>query len=276
MRLLNSVKRFAFDDITDPYGIGSTIKGRFSVFDDEKSSGVSTRRRILETPPSYTMYSTYCVAHNGSIYVVGAPSYDRHRGEVIRIKYPVIPCDKAYKIATVRQILTNTVTVVPTYAYLDHSRNTVADSETSFPVPIFSAIMSDYEDIGKGHVIFSGNEYYRARSQGLVDGAGFKTAEVSLVENAVQTMSFVQSAGYDPVTEQVVAGTTYADTTVFVESAYYNYVHTSGRFTKIVAGDKIITAVLAVTPKPGDSFGSYRVVAVETIDTNTHSCQCRL
>lgn len=276
MNLLRSVERFAFDDVTDPYGVGSPMKGRLSVFDDEKSSGVSTRRRVLETLPSYVMYPTMCVTHNGVIYIVGEGNYDRHRDVTIRIKYPVIPCDTASYIASVEEILSNTVTTTPTYAFYDPSRNAVADSETTFPVSIFSVLMPAYENISVRDILVYDGKYFRVRSVGFIDGAGFQVVEANLVEDPLQSMTFEQKSGYDPITESMVTGASYPSTVTFVESIYYNYIHKNERFVDVQPGDKVITSVLAVVPKSGDMFDDFKVLSVSTVGTSTYACHCRL
>ena len=52
MNLSKAVERFTLETLSDPYGVGGTIKGHLSVFDDEKSSGPTSRRRIIETLPT--------------------------------------------------------------------------------------------------------------------------------------------------------------------------------------------------------------------------------
>lgn len=275
MNLTKSVKRFTLETITDPYGIGGSIKGHLSVFDDEKSSGVSTRRRILETLPTYTMYSTSCITHNGIKYIVGTPNYDYHKGSVVRVKYPVTPCDFQYKVASILQILTSAVTETVTYAFLDQTKTSVADSETSSAVTSFTAFFQALEAIAKGQILVNGPTYYRVKSDTWVDGAGFKNAEVVLLSAPLQTVSYTQLSGYDTVTDTIVNGSTFANTKVFVEDAYYSYERTSERYAQLKPGDKNITFKPSVVPKAGDTIGVYKILTVDTLSDTSYSCHCR-
>ena len=275
MNIRTAVERFTVETLTDPYGIGGTIKGRISVFDDEKSSGVSTRRRILETLPTYAMFSSNCVTHSTVTYIVGKPSYDYHRGMEVRVKYPIIPCDTSFKVATILQVLTATLPVTNAYAFLSPAKNAVADSETSFAVSMLTAYFQELEAVSKGQVLVTGSQYYRVKSDAVIDGAGFKTAEVVLLSNPVQTVTFTVKTGYDPVTDTITNGTSYAGTKVFVEDAYYAYEHTSERYTALKPGDKNITFKPSVTPKTGDIVGAYKILSVDVLSDGSFSCHCR-
>ena len=275
MNLANSVKRFTLESFTDPYGVGAAILGHLSVFDDEKSSGTSTRRRVLETLASYTMFSTNCVAHNGVNYIVGKPNYDYHKGAVVRVKYPIIPCDYQYKVASILQILTNTAPSTVIYAFLDQTKNAVADSETSFAVTTLTAFFQSLESVSKGKILFTGSVYYRVKSDPYIDGAGFLNAEVLLLSTTVQTVTFTQISGYNPTTDTITNGTSYPNTKVFVEDAYYSYEHNSERYSQLKPGDKNITFKPVVTPKTGDIIGSYKVLTVDTLADGSYSCHCR-
>ena len=275
MNLANSVKRFTLETFTDPYGIGGSILGHLSVFDDEKSSGTSTRRRILETMASYTMFSTGCVSHNGVDYIVGKPNYDFHKGIVVRAKYPIIPCDFEYKVASILQILTNTVTSTVTYAFLDQTKNAVADSETSYAVTTLTAFFQGLESVSKGQILFTGSSYYRVKSDPYIDGAGFLNAEVLLLSSPVQTVTYTQISGYNPTTDTITNGTSYSNTKVFVEDAYYSYEHNSERYSQLKPGDKNITFKPSITPKVGDLVGAYKILTVDTLSDSAFSCHCR-
>lgn len=275
MNLSNSVKRFTLESFTDPYGTGAAILGHLSVFDDEKSSGTSTRRRILETLASYTMFSTNCVAHNGVNYIVGRPNYDYHKGAVVRVKYPIIPSDYSYKVASILQILTNTVTSTVTYAFLYQTKNAVADSETSYAVTTLTAFFQGLEAVSKGQILVSGSTYYRVKSDPYIDGAGFLNAEVLLVTTPIQTVTYTQVSGYNPTTDTITNGTSYPNTKVFVEDAYYSYQHNSERYNQLKPGDKNITFKPSITPKVGDLVGAYKILTVDALSDSSFSCHCR-
>jgi len=275
MNLRTAVERFTVETVTDPYGVGGTIKGHLSVFDDEKSSGGSTRRRILETLPTYAMFSSNCISHAGKTYIVGSPNYDFHRDVVIRAKYPAIPCDFTYKVATILQILAGTVTSTNTYASLDQTKVSVADSETSWPVVMFLGFFQALESISKGQILLTGSTYYKIKSDPYLDGAGFKNAELLLLASPVQTVTYTQVSGYNHVTETVINGASYPNTKVFSEDAYYCYEHTSERYTQLKPGDKNITFKPSVTPKAGDTIGAYKILSVDTVADGSFSCHCR-
>lgn len=274
MNLLKSIDRFTTDTFSDPFGTGGSLKGKLSVYDDEKSSGESTRRRLLETLPTYAMFSSNCVSLGGQAYIIGSPNYDFHKGTATRIKYPVIPCE-AYKLSSVLQILNGTIPVNNVYAALDQTKNSVADSETSFAVTVLTAFFQSLESVSKGQILSKGNSYYRVKSDAYVDGAGFKNAEIILLSSPVKSVTYTQISGYDVITDAIVNGSSFANTAVFVEDAYYCYDHSSERFSQIKPGDKNITFKPAVTPKAGDTVGGYKILSVDVLSDTSFSCHCR-
>lgn len=275
MNLSKAVERFTLETLSDPYGVGGTIKGHLSVFDGEKSSGPTSRRRTIETLPTYTMFSTNCVSHAAGVFIVGAPSYDFHKGTVVRAKYTAIPCDDQFKIASINQILTDTVTTRVSYISIDQYKSSVADSETSYAVTEYTAYMPDLESIGKGNVLITGSTYYKVKSDPWIDGAGFKNVSVILLTSPLRTSVFTQTSGFNPVTETMVAGTTYTSTKMFVEDAYYCYEHTSERYSQLEPGDKNITFKPSVVPKAGDIVDVYKILTVDAVSDGTYSCHCR-
>lgn len=275
MNLSKAVERFTLETLTDPYVVGGSIKGHLSVFDDEKSSGSTSRRRILETLPSYTMYSTNCVSHSAGIFIVGSPSYDYHKGVVLRVKYTAIPCDEQFKISTIGQILANTLPTTASYVSLDQSKSSVADSETSSAVNEYIAYMPDLETVAKGNILVAGASYYRVKSDPWIDGAGFKNVVVILLSSPVKIDSFIRASGFDPATETMVAGTSYPGTKMFVEDAYYCYEHTSERYSSLKPGDKNITFKPSVVPKAGDSLYGLKILTVDAQSDGSYSCHCR-
>lgn len=276
MNLVKTVKRFCTETVSDPYGIGSSIQGRFLVFDDAKSSGESSRRKLFETPPSFVMYSTNCINYENETYIVGKPNYDYYKESLIRIKYSCIPSDQNFKIASILEILTNTVTSRVTYSHLEQTKNAVADSETSFAVSIFTAYLPELEDIIKGDILFSGSTYYRVKSDPWIDGAGFKNVEAILLDHPVETVVYTQISGYDPITESVTNEAVFNNTKIFNEDAYYCYEHNSERYTKIKPGDRSITFKPSVVPKTGDKIGGYKILSVDTLIDGSYSCHCRI
>lgn len=275
MNVRNSVTRFAQETVIDPYGIGGSLKGHLVIFDDEKSSGVSSRRRIFESLPTYVMYSSNCIQHNGQVYIVGEPNYDYHKGYAVRAKYVAIPCDREYKIASITEILTNTVTSTVSYIFVSKNRLAVADSEESSSVTILEAIMPSLEDIKQGDVIFTGDSYYRVKSTPYIDGVGFKCVEVIELDSPVKSLTFTQEAGYDPVTDTIVNSAVHPNTPAFVEDSYYFYDNTSQRYTELKPGDKTITIKPPATPKAGDLIDAYKILSVDHNDTS-FSCHCRV
>lgn len=275
MNLCKSVDRYTTEIFTDPYGVGGSIKGKLSIFEDEKSSGVATRRRILETLPTYIMYSTNCVLHNEIVYIVGTPSFDYYKDYIVRAKYVAIPCDSFY-VGTVKEILSVTYSEMPVYLFIDLSRLAVADSETTDAVNILTAYLPSLQDINKGDIVFNGFDFYKVRSHSVIDGAGFKNVELVQLENPVRIMNFVQKAGYDVATDSIVNSTSVNDKTVFVEDAYYCYDRTSVRYNKLEPGDKNITVDLGIIPKAGDTIGEYKILSAELTSGGAYSCHCRI
>lgn len=271
MNLSKSVERFALETITDPYGVGGSIKGHISIFDDGKNSN----RRILETLPTCTMYSSNCVSHPKGIFIVGAPYYDYHKGNLVRVRYVAIPCEDQFKIASVYQIITSTVTSRVTYVSINQTKSFTTAAETSYIINGYRALMPDLESVSKGSVLITGSNYYRVKSDPWIDEVGFKNVDVILLTSPVRTVTFVQVAGFDPLTETMTAGTSFLNTKVFMEDAYYSYEHNTERFAQLKPGDKNITFKPSVVPKSGDTIDVYKILSVDTLSDGTYSCHCR-
>ena len=276
MNLAKSVDRYTSETLTDPYGIGGSIKGKFSVFDDEKSSGVATLRRVLETLPTYTMYSSNCVKHNDTVYIVGSPSYDFHKNYAVRVKYPVIPCPKTYFLGTVKELIDDNYSKDDVFAFVDLSRAAVADSETTDAVNILVAYLPALQAINKGDILFNSTEFYRVKGFSVIDGAGFQNVELTQLDTPLNIVTFTQKSGYDVATDSIVNATVLTGTTVFIEDAYYYYDRTSSRYNKIEPGDKNITLSVELIPKAGDTIGDYKILSVDTTYGGAYSCHCRL
>lgn len=275
MNLLKAVERFTIDTVTDPYGVENPIKGRLIVFNDDVRPGPNFRRRVLETLPSYAMFSSNCLTHKGKNYIAGSPNSDHYKGQALRVKYPVIPCDNVYNLGTVRQILTDTVPTRAIYASLNPTRNMVADAQTSYAVTSLTALLQQHEQIFKSQILFTGTTYYRVKSDAVIDGNGFKSVEVVLLSAPYQLMTFTVNSGYDVASDTVVNGASYSNTRVFVEDAYYSYDHTSERFSQIKPGDKNITFVPQVPPKASDLIGGYKILSIDLLSDGSYSCHCR-
>lgn len=273
MNLHKTVQRFSTESISDPYGVGASFLGSIRPFNEITNSGPSSRRRILETVPTVAMFTNYVVQHAGTIYIVGGKNTDSWRGEVIRSKYPILPCDVTGRIATVQQILTAAIPAKVVYAYPHFAKRAAVEDEESEVDSRFYLYMSMAETIAKGQIVIQGSKYYRVQSDPHLDGALFQVVEALLLDSPVQTLTYVKATGYNPATDTITNGTT-APVTSFVEDAYLCYDHTSERRALLKPGDRNITFNHASPPVAGDTIGGYKILSIDTI-TGAFSCHCR-
>ena len=275
MNLHATVSKLAWSKFIDPYTPTATLAGSVRPFAEMTNSGPSTRRRVLETPPDEVMFTDRVLSDGKEIFLAGAANYDFWREEVIRIKYPVLPCDFTFKIATMLQILTNSLPSRNAYAYPHFTKGPVLDSESSKVFSAFTLYTSSIETIVKGNVVVQGSKYYRVRSDPHLDGAGFQVAEVILVADPVQSLTYVRQTGYNPSTDTITNGGS-STVTTFVEDAYISYDHTSERYADLKPGDKNITfKPTGGAPKAGETVGNYRILTLDTLSDTTFSCHCR-
>lgn len=273
MNLHKTVERFSTETLTDPYTVGANLKGAIRPFVDVTNSGPSSRRRILETVPSVNMFANYVVQHAGTVYIVGGKNTDSWRGEVIRAKYPILPCDVTGRIATVPQILTATIPTKVVYAYPHFAKRAAVEDEESNVDSRFYFYLSMAEAISKGQIVIQGTKYYRVQSDPHLDGALFQVVEALLLDAPVQTLTYVKDTGYNPATDTITNGTT-AQVTAFVEDAYLCYDHSSERRALLKPGDRNITFNHASPPVAGNTIGGYKILTIDTI-TGAFSCHCR-
>lgn len=275
MNLHSTVSRFSTGTFTDPYDEGAEIVGAIRPFAEVTNSGPSSRRRVLETPPDQEMFANRVIYTGEEYMIVGAENVDHWKGNVIRLKYPVLPCDFTSKLASVLQVITSTLPTRNTYAYPHYARGPIFDSESSQVFSAFTLYFSSAETVTKGMVAVQGSNYYRIRSDSHLDGASFRVAEAIQVSSPVQSLSYIRKTGYNPTTDTITNGST---TTVvaFVEDAYVAYDHTSERYAELKPGDKNITFLpTGGVPQAGETVGSYRILTIDTLTGPVYSCHCR-
>ena len=273
MNLHKTVEKFSTETLTDPYTPGASFKGAIRPFTESTNSGPSSRRRVLETTPAVTMFSNYVIQHGNTVYVVGGKNIDNWRGQQIRIKYPILPCDTASRIATVMQILTATIPSRVVYAHPHYAKRAASADEDSEVDSRFYLYMSQAETISKGKIVVQGSRYYRVNSDPYLDGALFQVVEALQLEAPVQTLTYVKATGYNPATDTITNGTT-ASVTAFVEDAIFAYDHTSERHAQIEPGDRNITFTHTSAPVAGDTIGGYKILTIDAI-SGGFSCHCR-
>ena len=276
MNLHKSVKRFATESFTDPYNVlASALKGRLTVFNEVTNSGQSSRRRILELQPEVSVFANNVVTLNSENFIVGYGNQDMWKGEVIRVKYPVLPVGATSKVASVYQILSAALPTRNIYGHPIFIKDVTLEKQESEVFSNFSFYFPRSEAIAKGKIVVHNNSnYYRVRNVPFVDNAGFLVADVTLLESPLQTLTFSSAGTYDPVTDTSVAPATQS-VQAFVEEAYLYYDNTSERFAELKPGDKTITIKPTTAPKVSDTVGAFRILSI-SVDTDGCSiCHCR-
>lgn len=273
MNLHRTVERFAVDPFVDPYNPTNILRGAVRPFNDVTNSGPSTRRLILETAPSETMFAKSIVTRDGAPFIAAAPNPDYWRGEKLRIKYPLLPCS-AGKIGTVLQAITNTVPTTAVYCYPHYTKRQSVVAQESDWSSEFSLFLSPTEAVTKGQLFIQGNTYYHIRSVPYIDGAGFLVAPASLLDTPVRTLTLTPTQAYSPASDTTPAGTP-ETVTAFVEEAFLAYDNTSERYTTLKPGDKTITIKPIMTLKVGYLIGSYKVLSIDVGAGGESMCLCR-
>lgn len=273
MNLKKTIQRFNTETFTDTYGIGTSFKGKVSVFNEVTNSGVASRRRILETLPDVTLPSSQTIQSNGDNFIVGYGNKDVWRSEVLRIKYPILPVGTASRQASIAQVITNTVPTTLYYGHPSFVSDIKMELQESDLQTAFAFFFPSNTTVQRGSIIIQGSNYYKVRGIPFVDNAGFLTTDVILLDSPVQTLTFSSDGGYDPVTDTIAVASTQS-LTAFVEEAYLSYDNTSERFQVIKPGDKAITIKPTVTPKAGDDIGDFKILSIDVVDT-AYYCHCR-
>ena len=274
MNLRDTVTRFATETCSDPYGVGAAFNAALRKFSDSTNSGPASRRRILVMSPDVSMFSPRVIRVAGLDYIVGGPNKDQWRGEVIRVKYPLIPADLTFQVGSIRQVITNALPARLIYMSPSYAKGTVADEESSAMHSNFYVICSQYETLAKGQILKQGSKYYRIKNNPYLDDAQFQVVEAVLLESPLQTLTFVKNAGYNPATDTITNGTS-ASISAFVEDAYLAYDHTTERYQSLKPGDKNITIAPAQAPVARDKIGDYLILTIETLSGPAYSCHCR-
>lgn len=274
MNLLDTVTKFSTVTCSDPYGAEESFSAALRKFSDSTNSGPASRRRILVTAPSVTMFSTKVISAAGTNFIVGGVNRDMWRGVEVRVKYPLIPADLTFQAATIHQVLTSVVPSRLLYMAPSYAKGTVADEESSTMHSNFYVICSQYETLSKGQILKQGSKYYRIKNNPYLDDAQFQVVEAVLLESPLQTLTFVKNAGYNPATDTITNGTS-ASISAFVEDAYLAYDHTTERYQSLKPGDKNITIAPAQAPVARDKIGDYLIMTIETLAGPAYSCHCR-
>ena len=274
MNLLDTVTRFSSTTCSDPYAAGTPFKATLRKFSDSTNSGPASRRRVLVTEPSVTMFNTRVISADGTAYIVGGANRDQWRGASVRIKYPIIPADLTFQAATILQVITSSIPSRLIYMSPSYAKGTVADEESSAMHSNFYVICSQYETLSKGQILKQGSKYYRIKNNPYLDDAQFQVVEAVLLESPLQTLTFVKNAGYNPATDTITNGTS-ASISAFVEDAYLAYDHTTERYQSLKPGDKNITIAPAQAPVARDKIGDYLIMTIETLAGPAYSCHCR-
>jgi len=255
----------AFDDQTfsDVHGTTSDFVGKLLPFNDSTRSGPATQRRILDTSVDSVIPTEREIVSGGIVYIVAHRNVDFFKGEIIRVKYPVLPAAGTYFIRTISQVLAGTGGTPAAYLMPMYIRRAIFEDQADYAGG-YIIYGSSYYSIHSGEIISDGSQYYVAREDSRVDEAGFGAAEVTDLVDPLQSLDVVlNSASYDPVTDSYTP-TTLPSVSVFVEHYSLDFKNVALGFEGIEAGDKAISMLKSDVSsiKPNDRVGDYAVRSV--------------
>lgn len=271
MMTLHDVARYADTVVfTDSHG-STTFFGQLLLFNDSTRSGPATKRRILDVGPDVTIPTrkTITEALTGVTYIVSVPSYDYYNGTPIRAKYPVTPADGQVHIRTIGEVLANSGGTTDAYADLTYLRRVILEDQSAFEQG-FDVFFSRYYSIARGTIIKWDGKYYRTRQDSRPDEAGFTAVEVAQIYDPVKTWTFqAKGTTYNATNDNFTPPAAVTNVSVFVESAFLDFVHEALGFIKIEPGDKAVSFLKSAVAAPavGDSIGAYKILSVSDNST---------
>lgn len=258
----------------DTFGT-ATFYGQVLPFVESVRSGPSSKRRVLEVTPSVVLpeKKTITDVASGQVYLLSSPSYDWWHGEVLAVKYPILPVEGVHAVRTVEQVLTgsggdSTVYVDPAYV-----RRVTAEEQSDY-FGGYLLYFSSYYSMTAGTVVNGSGRWYRVRENSRLDDIGLGVAEAVELTSPVVNTSVTRRI-LDPVTDTTTD--TVTAVTAFVEPLYLNFRHESLGYIKIEEGDKAVSVLKSVVPTlvRGDKIGTDGLVMVVKSSGNCWTAQVR-
>lgn len=255
-----------FDDVTftDTYGT-ATFEAQVLPFADSVRSGESTRRRILDTGASVVIPAKRTVtAAYGTKYLVSFGSEDTFQGEVVRIKYPVLPVSTQFQIRSIDQILMNSGGVTDSYMSTTYIRRNLLEEQSDY-LGAYHIYHSPYYTVHQGHVIYGAGRFYRARENAYIDDVGFGVVEAVEIDTPLISATYQSRGAYDPGTDSYPIVALISNLICLVEKVVLDFQHEALGYVTLEPGDRSISFLKAVvaTPKVGDIVGRYRIVSLQ-------------
>lgn len=265
MTLKEASRVFDNQKFTDTYGTDS-FYGQVLPFPDSVRSGSATMRRILDVSPSISIPEKFTItADTGQIYLVAASNSDYFQGELIRVKYPIMPTDLTFSLQTVGELLASSgglsnIHMVPSYI-----RRVIFEDQADYSGG-FILYHSSYYNISTGIIAKGNSRYYRIREQSRSDDIGFGVVEAVEVVDPESSVTVQQyGSTYVPATSTYAAADPITGVAIFTEHIDLNYIHESMGFVELKEGDKAISFLKSdvATINVGDEVGDYRVEAID-------------
>jgi hypothetical protein len=278
LTLVEAAHYFDEQKFTDSYG-SAYFYGQILPFADSTRSGNASKRRILEVAFGTVIPVKKVVTEeaSGIKYLISSGAYDYYDGDVIRIKYPVMPVSDIFSIRTIGQVLAGTGGTTDAYVSPSYIRRVVYETEQSDYDGGYEMYHSSYYTVTAGQIFYGSGKYYRARENSRIDDIGLGVTEAVELQAPVQTMTF-QGAGtvYNPATDSYTPPAAVTGVSCFVEKALVDFYHEALGFVKIEEGDKSISFLKATitTVKPEDTIGGYRIMSV-TDNSTFWTCHAR-
>ena len=276
MRLKDTVSMFSTETFIDVFDSSTSFIGKVNPFAEVSNSGVSSQRRILETPVSEIIPpGRVIVSPSEETYIVADINHDYWHGEVIRHKYPILPVDLMGAAGDIGTTLSAAQPDLQVYAFPYFVRREINEVERSDFLSGYEIHFSKVKSFLRGDIIQLNNDFYRLKTDTWLDGAGFSVAQAVKIENAVQSFDLSTSRNvYDSVTDSY-GGTATSGADCFVEELEQDYEFVTVSFTGVEAGDKAISVLKTdATMTVNDLIGSHRVLGIRDF-ADYVTCQCR-
>jgi len=211
----------------------------------------------------------------GQVYIVADANIDMAQGEVIRVKYPIVPVDKQYTLSTIGQLLAGSGGTEGVYVYPAYFKRVSFDDQSEY-LSGFSLYLSSYYQVPANGVVHGNGEYYITRDASIEDSIGLETSEaVELIDPVSSVTIQMYSSSHDPVTDSYPALAPIVGASVFTEHIRLNFQHEAMGFSEVRAGDKAISVLKSVADVDvNDLIGDYKVLSVTDLDT-WNTCHCR-
>lgn len=264
-----------FVNVFDAY---EEFYGQIRPFSESVRSGPATKRRILSVSNDVVIPTRRIATTGGVNYMIADPSYDWHKGEAIRAKYPVLPVTTQAVIQTVLEVVDSVAGVTDVYMVPHHIGVVTTELEKYGRTLSLQLYFSRYETIALGSIVSFGSDVYRVTAESKVDGAGFGMAEaVNIEQDAIGDIDISVHEGTDLVTETPIV-TPYSDVASLNMMSQLSYDFASGDQKDIEPGDMTYwfsKTVVPLEPKPGSVVNGRTAVAYKEKPTGVWEVRTR-